>query len=171
MTTTASTGRTTTADVGLLILRAAPGLVVAVRGTNELLGWFGGNKFAADVSYYASLGYSPAKLWAIVSGVTEIGGGLLLTLGLLTPLATAAVIGVMLNAVVAGQIPYGFLRSGGDLVAAVGLAAIGIAFTGPGTASFDRYRSWLPGKLNSTVFSLVLGLGLGAVVLIIRAAR
>jgi putative oxidoreductase len=171
VTTTASTGRTTTADVGLLILRAAPGLVVAVRGTNELLGWFGGNKFAADVSYYASLGYSPAKVWAIVSGVTEIGGGLLLALGLLTPLATAAVIGVMLNAVVAGQIPFGFLRSGGDLVAAVGLAAIGIAFTGPGTISFDRYRSWLPGKLNSTVFSLVLGLGLGAVVLIIRAAR
>jgi len=171
VTTTASTGRTTAADVGLLILRAVPGLVVAVRGTNELLGWFGGNNFAADVHYYASLGYTPAKLWAIVSGVTEIGGGLLLALGLLTPLATAAVMGVMLNAVVAGEIPYGFLRVGGDLVAAIGLAAIGIAFTGPGTISFDRYRSWLPGKLNSTVFSLVLGLGLGAVVLIIRAAR
>jgi putative oxidoreductase len=171
VTTTASTGRTTAADVGLLVLRAAPGLVVAERGTNELLGWFGGGKVTADVSYYASLGYSPAKLWAIVSGVTEIGGGLLLALGLLTPLATAAVMGVMLNAVVAGQLPYGFLRSGGDLVAAVGLAAIGIACTGPGTISFDRYRSWLPGKLNSTVFSLVLGLGLGAVVLIIRALK
>lgn len=171
MTTTASTGRTTAADVGLLILRAAPGLVVAVRGARELLGWFGGSSFADDVRYYASLGYSPAKLWAIVSGVTEIGGGLLLTLGLLTPLATAAVMGVMLNAVVAGQLPYGFLRSGGDLVAAIGLAAVGIACTGPGTISFDRRRSWLPGKLNSTVFSLVLGLGLGAVVLIIRAAR
>jgi len=67
--------------------------------------------------------------------------------------------GVMLNAVVAGEIPYGFLRVGGDLVAAIGLAAIGIAFTGPA-----RSRSTVPlvvtGKLNSTVFSLVLGLGL-----------
>lgn len=158
-------------DFGLLVLRVAPGLVVAVRGAHELLGWFGGGSFAADVHYYGSLGYSPAKLWAIVSGITEIGGGLFMALGLLTPLATAAVLGVMLNAVVAGQIPFGFLASGGDLVSVLGTAAIGIAFTGPGTFSLDRIRPWLPTRLNSPVFSLVLGLGLGGIVLIIRALR
>jgi putative oxidoreductase len=159
------------ADFGLLVLRAAPGLLVALRGSRELLGWFGGNSFADDVKFYGSVGYSPAKLWAIVSGVTEIGGGLLLTLGLLTPLAAAAVMGVMLNAIVAYQIPAGFLASGGDLVAVVGLGAVGIACTGPGRLAMDRARSWLPARLTSPVFSLVLGLGLGAIVLIFRAGK
>jgi putative oxidoreductase len=142
-----------------------------VRGAHELLGWFSGGSFAADVHYYGSLGYSPAKLWAIVSGITEIGGGLFMALGLLTPLATAAVMGVMLNAVVAGQIPFGFLASGGDLVSLLGTAAIGIACTGPGAFSLDRARRWLPAWFNSPVFSLVLGLGLGGIVLVIRAFR
>ena len=169
--TTRTAARTTGLDVGLLILRAAPGLLLAVRGAHELLGWFGGGTFAADVHYYGSLGYNPAKLWAIVSGITEMGGGLLLALGLLTPLATAAVMGVMLNAVVAGEIPFGYLAVGGDLVSIVGTSAIGIAFTGPGMISLDRGRKWLPGKLNPTLVSLVLGLGLGGIVLIVRAIK
>jgi len=168
---TTATRNSNAVDFGLFVLRVPPGLLVAVRGAHEMLGWFGGGTFAADAHYYGSLGYTPAKLWAIVSGVTEIGGGLLMALGLLTPLATAAVMGVMLNAVVAGQIPFGFLASGGDLVSVVGLAAIGIAFTGPGRFSLDRGRSWAPGRLNPTVLSLVLGLGLGAIVLIIRAVK
>jgi len=169
VTATTRTGnRTTGLDVGLLILRAAPGLLVAVRGARELLGWFGGGTYAGDVHYYASIGYKPANVWAIVSGVTEMGGGLLLALGLFTPLAAAAVMGVMLNAVVAGQIPYGFIASGGDLVSIVGTSAIAVAFTGPGRISLDGGRRWF-GKMNPTVLSLVLGLGLGGVVLIIRA--
>ena len=167
-TTTCRRSTTTGFAVGLLILRGAPGLLVAVRGAHELLGWFGGNSFAADAHYYGSLGYKPANLWAIVSGVTEMGGGLLLALGLFTPLAAAAVMGVMLNAVVAGEIPYGYLQVGGDLVSIVGTSAIGIAFTGPGRLSLDRGRQWF-GKINPTVLSLVLGLGLGGIVLIIRA--
>ncbi|HEX4720978.1 MAG TPA: DoxX family protein [Pseudonocardiaceae bacterium] len=166
--TTRTAARTTDLDVGLLILRAAPGLLLAVRGAHELLGWFGGGTFAADAHYYGSIGYKPANLWAIVSGVTEMGGGLLLALGLFTPLAAAAVMGVMLNAVVAGQIPYGFISSGGDLVSIVGTSAIAVAFTGPGRLSLDGDRRWL-GRLNPTVFSLVLGLGLGGIVLIVRA--
>ena len=166
--TTHTAARTTGLDVGLLILRAAPGLLLAVRGAHELLGWFNGGTFAADVHYYSSVGYKPANVWAIVSGVTEMGGGLLLALGLFTPLAAAAVIGVMLNAVVAGQIPYGFISSGGDLVSIVGTSAIAVAFTGPGRLSLDGNRRWL-GKINPTVFSLVVGLGLGGIVLIYRA--
>lgn len=171
MTATTATGRITSTDVGLLVLRAAPGLLVAVRGAHELLGWFGGNKFADDVHYYASIGYKPANVWAIVSGITEMGGGLLLALGLLTPLAAAAVLGVMLNAVVAGEIPYGYLQVGGDLVSIIGTSAIAVAFTGPGAIALDRVFAPWPARLRSPWIPLVLGLGLGGVVLIIRAIK
>jgi putative oxidoreductase len=45
------------------------------------------------------LGYRPARGHAVLAGTTEALGGLLLVVGLLTPLAAAAIIGVMLNAI------------------------------------------------------------------------
>lgn len=171
MTTTRTpAGTTTTTDLGLLVLRAGPGLLIAFHGAQNLLGWFGGLGMPADSHYFASMGYTPGALFATISGATEIIGGLLLTLGLLTPLATAAVIGDMLNAVVAFHIPHGFITTGGDFVAIIGLAAIGIACTGPGALSLDNARPTLPAKLTTPAFSLALGLGVGAIVLIIRAA-
>jgi putative oxidoreductase len=160
---------TRTTDLGLLVLRAGPGLLIAFHGAQNLLGWFGGLGMPADSHYFASMGYSPAVLFATISGITEMAGGLLLTLGLLTPLATAAVMGDMLNAVVAFHIPHGFIATGGDFVAIIGLAAIGIACTGPGTISLDHTRPLLPAKLDTAAFSIALGLGVGAIVLIIRA--
>jgi putative oxidoreductase len=170
LTTTATPTQTSTStNIGLLILRLGPGLLIAFHGTQNLLGWFGGLGMPADTHYFASMGYTPATLFAVISGSTEIGGGLLLALGLLTPLATAAVMGDMLNAIVAYHIPHGFIRSGGDFVAIIGLAAIGIACTGPGTISADHHRTPLPTRLRNPAFSLILGLGLGAIVLVIRA--
>ena len=46
-----------------------------------------------------SLGYRPGKRFAVLGGLAEAGGGALLVLGLLTPLAAALIVGMMLNAI------------------------------------------------------------------------
>jgi putative oxidoreductase len=60
------------------------------------------------------LGFRPGRLQPTLAGISETAGGLLLAAGLLTPLAAAAVIGVM--AVAAGSVHWGkgfFLQNGG----------------------------------------------------------
>ena len=51
--------------------------------------------------FRGSLGFRPGRPMAAVAGASEAGAGMLLVLGLLTPLASAAVIGTL---VVAGSI-------------------------------------------------------------------
>ena len=74
---------------------------------------------------------------ALVTGLTETGAGLLLAAGLATPLAGAAIMGVMLNAIVSAKFRQGLF--GGyelDLLyATVGATA---AFVGAGAYSVDR---------------------------------
>ncbi len=153
-------------DVGLLILRITAGLVLVVHGTEKLLGWFGGSGIDGATKLFTSFGYHPAKPFVILAGVTEIGGGLLLILGLLTPLATAAIIGNFLNAIVS-VIPGGFLKSNGDFAITLGAIALALAFTGAGALALDRGRQWNPARMNNAAFSI--GLGAGTLTLILRA--
>ena len=55
---------------------------------------------AGTTRWFASIGMRPAWVHAYVATLTEIGAGVLLLLGLLTPLAAAAVLGTMLVALV-----------------------------------------------------------------------
>ena len=77
-------------NFALLLLRCGVGAVMLAHGINHVrpnidgtAGWFG------------SMGMKPAKLHAWLASVTEIGAGLLLIVGLLTPFAAAGVVGVM----------------------------------------------------------------------------
>ena len=55
-----------------------------------------------------SIGIRPGRVHALFATVTEIVAGLLLVLGLLTPLAAAAVVGTMAVALVANHARNGF---------------------------------------------------------------
>ena len=89
--------------------------------------------------FFQSLGFRPGKLMAIVAGASELGAGVLLVLGLLTPLAAAAVIGTLL---VAGSVHWaGGLwaqNSGFEMPLLYVSAAAALAFTGPGVYSLDN---------------------------------
>src|SRR5438874_13457799 len=79
-------------DLALLILRVAVGLYVFGHGAQKMLGWFGGSGYVKTLSgMIATLGFRPGPFWTIMSGVSEMGGGLLLALGLLSPLGTFGV--------------------------------------------------------------------------------
>ena len=73
-------------------------MVLVCHGTQKLFGWFGGHGSRRTGAFFELLGYRPGVLFAVIAGLSEAGGGVLFAVGFLTPLAGAAVIGVMLNA-------------------------------------------------------------------------
>ena len=127
-------------DFGLLVLRLVVGALFIGHGTQKLLGWFGGYGLEGTGGFMETLGYRPGKRYAVLGGISEAGGGLLLVLGLLTPLAAAMIIGVMINATLAVHAEKGVWNTNGgyELPLAFGAAAACLAYVGPGSVSADR---------------------------------
>ena len=127
-------------ELGLLILRLVIGLTLAAHGAQKLFGWFGGHGIAGTGQFFEQLGFRPGRLHAALAGIAETAGGLLLAVGLFTPLAAAALIGVMVVATVTAHWAKGFFGHNGgfeyNLVLAAG--ALAVALTGPGAISLDR---------------------------------
>ncbi|GHE50160.1 hypothetical protein GCM10018785_19730 [Streptomyces longispororuber] len=129
-------------DLGLLALRLAVGLTMATHGTQKLFGWFDGSGIDGTTAFFAADGYKAARAMAWVAALTETFCGLGLVLGLLTPLAGAGIIGIMVNAT-AVKWDGGFFSPEGveyDLVLLA--AAVCLALTGPGRIAADHL---LPG--------------------------
>lgn len=153
-------------DLGLLVLRVVVGGLFAGHGTQKLFGWFGGHGLEGTGGFFEQLGYRPGKPHASLAGLSEAGGGLLLVLGLLTPLACAAIVGVMVNAIVAVHAPKGVWNTDGGIEYPLVLmaSASALAFTGAGDFSLDSALGWRLSGYGWGVFAVALGL-LGGVVL------
>lgn len=125
-------------EIGPLLLRVVVGLLFVGHGTQKLFGWFGGGGLDGTAGFYRKLGYPKPRFMAIAAGATEAGSGLLLTLGLFTPLAAAGIIGVMINAAVAAHADNGLWSTNGgyEYNLVLGTAAATLAFTGPGALAF-----------------------------------
>lgn len=126
-------------EIGLLLLRAVVGLTLAAHGAQKLFGWFGGYGLDGTGGFLETLGFRPGRRHAFMAGLVETGGGLLLALGLLTPFAAAAIVAVMLVAAVTVHLKGGFFLAGGgyEYTLVLAVAAVAIAFTGPGALSLD----------------------------------
>jgi putative oxidoreductase len=158
-------------DLGLFVIRLAVGLTVAAHGCQKLFGWFGGGGPAGTASMFESLGLRPGRPYALLAGLAEAAGGLLLALGFLTPLAVAAIIGVMLVAFALVHRRKGFFLQGGgyeyNLVLAG--ASLGLAFTGPGAFSLDAVLGLTWGDAWA-VAALIAGLLAGTAALLFARA-
>jgi putative oxidoreductase len=159
-------------SLGLLILRLVVGLGLAAHGAQKLLGWFGGYGLRGTGQFLEQLGFRPGRFQAAQAGLAEMGGGLLLALGFLTPLAAAAVVAVMLVAAVSVHLEKGFFAQSGGYEYPLVLAttAVTLAFTGPGVVSLDHALglSWA-GEAWGFGALVAGGIG-GAVPLALRAA-
>jgi putative oxidoreductase len=159
-------------DIGLLLLRLAVGLAIAAHGSQKLFGWFGGPGLDGTGQFFTMIGFPPGRRYALMAGLAETGGGLLLALGLFTPLASATVITVMLVAVFSVHIKKGFFGQNGgyeyNLVLAV--AALTLASTGPGSLSVDALLKYSDSGAFWGLVAFVFGVLGGIVPLIQRKA-
>jgi len=124
-------------DLGRLLLRFTIGGTFFVHGTQKLFGWFGGYGPDGTGQFFESLGLRPGRRHAILAGSTETSCGILVTLGLATPLAAAGLSAVMITALRTAIWNQGFKPATGELEVLLATASLALTETGPGTPSLD----------------------------------
>jgi len=161
---------TTGLDAGMLILRLVVGLTMAAHGAQKLFGWFGGPGFTGTAHFLEQMGFRPGGLHTVLSGGSELGGGLLLALGLLTPLGAAAVTGSMVAAIATVTWENGFISAKGGYEYNLVLIASALAITlaGPGRLSLDRALGLRLSGWRWGVGAAVLAVATSAVVVSVR---
>ncbi|UAK32893.1 DoxX family membrane protein [Nocardia asteroides] len=153
-------------DIGLLILRVVFGGLLAAHGAQKLFGWWGGPGLQANADSFEQMGYNPGKLFGTLAGLTELGGGLLLLLGLLTPLAGAIVVGTMINAI---NVTWsGGLLGGWEMGLLFAVVGAALPFTGPGKFSLDAGRPWGRHGFVWGVGALIVAVVAGVLTLILK---
>ncbi|NKX91380.1 DoxX family protein [Nocardia coubleae] len=137
-----------TLDFGLFVLRLVVGGTFIYHGLQKLTGWFHGPGIDGTKDMMAGGGWDHPSLATALVIAGELGGGVLLVLGLATPLAAGAILATISNAWMwkQGMIP-GFqynaaTKSGVEIDTILAGAALAIILTGPGRWSLDRTRGW-----------------------------
>ena len=121
------------------LLRLVTGLLLVPHGAQKLFGLFGGYGIEATGQFFAAkLGLPPT--FALLAGLIEFFGGLMLALGLTTRAAAILVFGVMAVAVVLVHLPMGFFWNAGGYEYPLlwGIAALYYAIRGGGRYSVDH---------------------------------
>jgi putative oxidoreductase len=156
------------ANLALLVLRLTLGGVFLAHGINHV---FGGGKIPGTGRWFASLGMRPGVMHAWMASLTEIGAGSLLVVGLLTPIACAGVVGVMLVAWVINHLKNGFFifrpGEGYEYVMTLLLVAVALGTLGPGNWSIDGHVSALQQLWGWPGFGIALGAGGGGAALLL----
>ena len=161
-------------SLGILIIRLVVGLGMAAHGSQKLFGWYGGPGLGGTGQFLETLGLRPGKSLATLVGVVEFGCGLLLAIGLLTPLVAAAIFADMLVAIRTVHLPKGFFSQDGgyELPLTISAVVVGLSFTGAGRFSLDHALHLGLSGLGTGFFALIVGaIGAAAALLVSGAGR
>lgn len=125
-------------DFVLLLLRVVVGLTMAAHGYQK---FFLGGRIPGTAGWFESLGMKAGtgKFHAVTAASTEIGSGLMIAAGLLTPLAAAGFVGVMSVAAYIHR-NHGFFvfKEGIEYNIVLAVIAVTLATISPGTYSLDH---------------------------------
>ncbi|XRG80478.1 DoxX family protein [Rossellomorea sp. GAMAL-10_SWC] len=128
-------------NIGLLIIRLVIGLLFVGHGAQKLFGSFGGHGLKGTGGWFESIGMKPGVTIALFAGLAELIGGILFTLGLLTPLAGSMIAGTMVMAIIKVHGSNGLwaTANGYEYNLTLLSVAIGIALIGPGKYAVDAF--------------------------------
>ncbi len=145
-------------STGLLILRVVLGLVLAAHGSQKLTHHLGGDGLAGSIKEFADDGFRGGPLTALAAGGTQIGAGSLMVIGLLTPIASAGIIGVMLVAA-STKLRNGpwAQHDGYEYPLLLAVVALVVAWTGPGAWSLDRLFGLTPWPVTTSAVVTAVG--------------
>ena len=159
-----------TISAGLLLLRLVAGLTIAAHGAQKAFGWFGGPGFTKMAAGLGKQGLKPGWLWTGFAILGELGGGLSLAFGLLTPLGAAGVTGAMLMAILKSHWRNGFFNAkrGIEFPLQILAAALALGVTGAGAYSLDALASIhlplavFPILAAAAVLTVIIGVSLSS---------
>jgi putative oxidoreductase len=160
------------ADLGLLLLRFAVGGVVFAHGVQKVFGMWGYPGIAEFTRSVQAAGYQQASTLAWATGIAEVVAGAFVVLGVLTPMAAAAILAIKINSVALA------LTSGAALLAqtapvtvegdvVLGVAAAALVLTGPGHVALDNGRTWHRRPAPWGVLMLIVGVAVGVLVYVL----
>ena len=149
-----------TLSLGLLIGRLVLGGLMAAHSTQKLFGWFGGHGLNGTAGFFEQLGFRPGRLFAVTAAATELTSGVLLALGLLSPIASALMISVMVVAMGSVHWKNGLFAAtnGIEVPFLYAVGALALGFTGPGAFSLDAVIG-LTALWTPALVAVILGLG------------
>jgi putative oxidoreductase len=160
---------------GLLFLRVVIGLVFFAHGAQKLLGWWGGPGLQGTRGWLGGMGFRMPGTMAPLVALAETSG-LLLALGLLTPLAAVMMASAMVVAIGSVHWRKGFwnMAQGYEFNLVMLSVPVALAATGPGRFSIDHALGW-DDNLSGAIWGLgVLTLAIVAalvVLVVMRAER
>src|SRR2546421_1424324 len=123
-------------NIGLLVVRIIVGLYFVGHGAQKLFGVAGGHGLSGTGQFFEAMGMRPGRLSAFAAGAAEFAAGVLLVLGLLTPLAAALVIAVMIVAIVTVHLSKGVWTADGGFELNLLYIAIVFALAGAGSGQW-----------------------------------
>jgi putative oxidoreductase len=128
-------------DFGLLLIRLVIGALFIGHGAQKLFGWFGGYGLKGTGGWFDSIGMKPGVTMALIAGLSELIGGSLFVLGLLTPLAGLMIAGTMAMAIMKVHAANGLwaTANGYEYNLTLLTVAIGMALIGPGRYALDAF--------------------------------
>jgi len=122
-------------SIALLLLRITVGGIIFNAGAGKVFGWFGGYGLEKTIEAFWTMNKIPA-FWAYMSCFTELSGGFLMFIGLLTrPAAFAVMINMLVATIVVGLDK--FWTGGGTFPFTLAIGSLVILLVGPGAYSLD----------------------------------
>lgn len=135
-----------TSDLGLLLLRMSVGGIMLFHGLRKITGWWGGPGFSQMADAVAGANWKQPHLTAVLFAIGETLGGLMVLLGVATPVAASAVLAIVINSWLTRQAlapGLQFSAPGGPEYQTLLIGATSsIILAGPGRLSLDRRMGW-----------------------------
>jgi putative oxidoreductase len=164
-------GRRGTQHLGLLILRVGLGVVLGAHGLQKLFGWWGGAGLSGFKNSLSDAGYQHADVLSYVSAGGEVVAGVLLVLGLFTPVAAAGALAFLINGLLAtiSARPHSstfsyFLPDGHEYQITLIVLAVAVILSGPGRYGLDAGRGWAYRPFIGSFVALLGGIAAGVAV-------